>query len=228
MEGMEINSIIGLDGVKGVMFDCYKTLVDISTDESSMRTYEPLSRWLSYHGVNLSPEGLMREYKRLCKEAIEGRCERHSEIKVEDIFGRICRERASWPINDMTVGMEAARIFRSSSIRRLQAFPQSIKLLETLRSHPLGVVSNGQRVFSENELRHLGLYGYFKFVLFSSDFGYKKPDHRIFLAGAERLGLRPEEILYIGDSQGNDLIPSRQLGMKSMHVEDAWRFFRVA
>ncbi len=170
----------------------------------------------------------MREYKRLCKEAIEGRWERHSEIKVEDIFARICRERASWPINDITVGIEAARIFRSSSIRRLQAFPQSIRLLETLRSYPLGVVSNGQRVFSENELRHLGLYGYFKFVLFSSDFGYKKPDHRIFLAGAERLGLRPEEILYIGDSQGNDLIPSRQLGMKSMHVEDAWRFFRVA
>jgi hypothetical protein len=43
MEGLEINSIIGLDGVKGVMFDCYITLVDISTDESSVRTYEPIS-----------------------------------------------------------------------------------------------------------------------------------------------------------------------------------------
>jgi putative hydrolase of the HAD superfamily len=95
----------------------------------------------------------MKEYKRLCKEVIEGRWERHSEIKVEDIFARIRRERASWPINDVTVGIEAARIFRSSSIRRLQAFPQSIRLLETLRSYPLGVVSNGQRVFSENELR---------------------------------------------------------------------------
>jgi putative hydrolase of the HAD superfamily len=210
------------------MFDCYKTLVDIRTNENSVRTYEPLSRWLSYHGVKLSPDALMNEYKWRCKEEIERSWEMHREIKVEDIFSNICRNHASWPINEITIGIEAARIFRSSSIRRLQAFPQSIRLLDTLRNYPLGVVSNGQRVFSENELRHLGLYGYFKFVLFSSDFGYKKPDHRIFLAGAERLGLRPEEILYVGDSQGNDLIPSRLLGMKSMHVEDAWRFFRVA
>ena len=209
------------------MFDCYKTLVNISTDENSVKTYEPLSKWLSYYGVRLSPDELMREYKRLCKEAIERSWEMHTEIKVEDIFARICRERASWPINEVTVGIEAARIFRSSSIRRLHAFPESVRLLNCLRSYPLGIVSNGQRVFSENELRHLGLYGYFKFVIFSSDFGYKKPDHRIFLAGAERLGLRPDEILYIGDSPGNDLVPSRQLGMKAMHVEEAWRFFRV-
>ena len=97
-----------------MMFDCYKTLVNISTDENSVKTYEPLSKWLSYYGVRLSPDELMREYKRLCKEAIERSWEMHTEIKVEDIFARICRERASWPINEVTVGIEAARIFRSS------------------------------------------------------------------------------------------------------------------
>jgi len=108
------------------------------------------------YGVKLSPEELMWEYKRLCKEAIEGRWEKHSEIKVVDIFARICRKKASWPINEVTVRIETARIFRSSSIRKLQASPQSIMLLETLRSYPQGGVSNCQRVFSENELKHLG------------------------------------------------------------------------
>jgi putative hydrolase of the HAD superfamily len=100
--------------------------------------------------------------------------------------------------------------------------------LEKLRGYPLGIVSNGQRVFSELELRQLGLYGYFNFVIFSSDFGYKKPDSRIFMAGAGNLGLPPHEILYIGDSWDNDIHPSRGIGMKAMHIEEAWRHFEVA
>ena len=218
------------NGIKGIMFDCYKTLIDIKTDEHSVATYEPVSRWLMYHGVKVSPDQLLKEYKCKCKEEIERCWERHSEIKIESIFSKICRQHSSWDINEETVGIEAARIFRSSSIRRLQAFPQSIRLLEKLRSmgYPMGIVSNGQRVFSELEVKHLGLSNYFKFILFSSDFGVKKPHHRIFLEGASQLSLQPGEIMYIGDSFENDINPSRQVGMKAMHIEEAWRQFKVA
>jgi putative hydrolase of the HAD superfamily len=166
----EANHLIdsqGLYGVKGIIFDCYKTLIDIETNESSIKTYRPVSRWLMYHGVNISSEDLMREYNWRCKEEIERCHEWHSELKVEEIFSTIIRHHASWPVNDVTVGIEAARLFRSASLRYLQAFPQTMRLLERLRDYPLGIVSNGQRVFSELELRQLGLYGYFKFVLFS-------------------------------------------------------------
>ncbi|NPV63694.1 MAG: HAD family hydrolase [Methanotrichaceae archaeon] len=215
----------GFYGVKGVLFDCYNTLIDIKTNERDIKSYEPVSKWLKYHGVNISPQDLMNEYRWRCKDELERRGEWHSELKVEEIFSRICRERASWPINDATVGIEAARLFRAASIRRLRPFPQSVQLLQKLRGYPLGIVSNGQRVFSELELRQLGLHGYFNFVLFSSDFGYKKPDSRIFLAGAGHLGMSPQNILYIGDSWDNDIHPSRGLGMKAMHIEEAWRHF---
>jgi putative hydrolase of the HAD superfamily len=217
----------GLDGVKGIIFDCYKTLIDIKTDESSSKTYKPVANWLRYHGVTISPDDLMNEYKWRCKMEIERDQCWHSELRVEDIFAQIARHNASWPINDAAVGVEAARLFRSASVRRLRPFPQSLRLLERLRSYPMGIVSNGQRIFSEQELRHLGLYGHFRFVLFSSDLGFKKPDSRIFLTGASRLGLKPEEILYIGDSLENDINPSRGLGMKAMHIEDMWRYFNI-
>lgn len=217
----------GLSGVKGVMFDCYKTLIDIKTDEKDLKTYEPVSKWLMYHGVNISSQNLLNEYRWRCKEELERRGEWHCEIKVEDIFSKICRQHAQWPINDITVGIEAARLFRSSSVRRLRPFPQSLKLLEKLKGYPLGVVSNGQRVFSDQELRQLGLLGFFKFVIFSSDFGFKKPDSRIFKAGADNLGLPNHEILYIGDSWDNDIHPSRGIGMKAMHIEEAWKHFEV-
>ncbi len=64
-------------------------------------------------------------------------------------------------------------------------------------------------------------------MLFSSDVGYKKPDSRIFMAIASNFDLAPHEILYVGDSFENDLNPSSALGMKAMHIEEAWRYFGV-
>lgn len=130
--------VLGLGGVRGVMFDCYKTLIDIKTDENSVETYRPVSRWLKYHGVAISSEDLMREYKRKCREEIDRCNERHPELKVEEIFSRVIRERGSWPVDDKNVGIEAARLFRSASLRRLKAFPQSLKLLEKAQGLPSG------------------------------------------------------------------------------------------
>jgi putative hydrolase of the HAD superfamily len=151
----------------------------------------------------------------------------YPEIRVEKTFEVICKQNSLWDIDEKTLGEETARAFRSASLRRLQVFPQSVRLLDELKEYPLGVVSNGQRVFSEIELRYLNLFDHFKSVIFSSDLGFKKPDPRIFLAGARALGLNEKEVLYIGDNFENDIIPSVKLGMKAMHIEEAWRFFKV-
>jgi putative hydrolase of the HAD superfamily len=217
----------GLQGIKGVLFDCYKTLIDIVTDEDDQKTYECVSNWLIYQGVRITPDQLKREYKGSCLLGTQSSGQEHPEVRVEKMFEGICKQHSLWDIDKTTLGEETARAFRSASLRRLQVFPQSMRLLEELREYPLGVVSNGQRVFSEIELRYLDLFDHFKSVIFSSDLGFKKPDPRIFLAGARALGLNEEEVLYIGDNFENDIIPSVKLGMKAMHIEEAWRFFKV-
>jgi putative hydrolase of the HAD superfamily len=217
----------GLQGIKGILFDCYKTLIDIVTDEDDQKTYECVSNWLIYQGVRITPDQLKREYKGSCLLGTQSSGQEHPEVRVEKMFGGICKQHSLWDIDETTLGEETARAFRSASLRRLQVFPQSMRLLEELKEYPLGVVSNGQRVFSEIELRYLDLFDHFKSVIFSSDLGFKKPDPRIFLAGVRALGLKEEEVLYIGDNFENDIIPSVKLGMKSMHIEEAWRFFKV-
>ena len=217
----------GLQGIKGILFDCYKTLIDIVTDEDDQKTYECVSNWLIYQGVRITPDQLKREYKGSCLLGTQSSGQEHPEVRVEKMFEGICKQHSLWDIDKTTLGEETARAFRSASLRRLQVFPQSMRLLEELKGYPLGVVSNGQRVFSEIELRYLDLFDHFKSVIFSSDLGFKKPDPRIFLAGARALGLNEEEVLYIGDNFENDIIPSVKLGMKAMHIEEAWRFFKV-
>jgi len=76
-------------------------------------------------------------------------------------------------------------------------------------------------------MRYLGLHDQFSHIIFSSDFGHKKPDPRIFLEAAKLLCLDPEEILCIGDNFDNDIIPASRLGMKAMHIEEAWKLFGV-
>lgn len=217
----------GLHGIKGILFDCYKTLIDIVTDEEDQKTYESLSNWLIYQGVRITPDQLKKEYKGSCLLGTQGARQEYPEVRVEKIFEVICKQHSIWDIDEKTLGEETARAFRSASLRRLQVFPQSMRLLKELKGYPLGVVSNGQRVFSEIELRYMDLFDHFQSVIFSSDLGFKKPDPRIFLEGARALGLNEEEVLYIGDNFENDIIPSVKLGMKAMHIEEAWRFFKV-
>ena len=76
-------------------------------------------------------------------------------------------------------------------------------------------------------MRYFGLYDKFKNVIFSSDFGHKKPDPRIFLEATKQMGLEPEEVMSIGDNFDNDIVPSSRLGMKAMHIEEAWKYFGV-
>jgi putative hydrolase of the HAD superfamily len=215
-----------LEGIKGIIFDCYNTLIDIKTDDVDLDTYNQVSNWLIYQGVKIDPEELMAEYKKMSKEELESRWEKNPEIKIELVFGKICKKHALWDINESAVGLDAARAFRAASLRQFSALHQSVKLLKELEGYPMGIVSNAQAIYAEAELKYLDLHKHFKFVIYSSEFGHRKPDPRIILEGARKLGLKPEEILSIGDNEEQDITPSEKLGMKAMNIEEAWKLLK--
>lgn len=211
-----------LEGVKGVLFDCYDTLIEIKTDEDRIETYEAVCRWLHYQGVGIEPRTLREEYHRRVQRWMRHTGEKYPEVRLEEIFRGICRDFRLWEIDDMSLGIQTARTFRAASIRRFRAIPKSVRLLEYLGDFPKGIVSNGQRVFSEIELKYLGLHGYFDEIVFSSDLGYKKPDPRIFRMALDGLNLDPADALFIGDSFENDILGAQKVGMSSLFIREAW------
>jgi len=50
----------------------------------------------------------------------------------------------------------------------------------------------------------------------SGEEGIRKPDPAIYALGAERIGLPPEEIVFVDDLRGN-LKPAREMGMATVH-----------
>ena len=209
--------------VAGVLFDCYGTLIDILTDERDTETYRNLARWLIYQGVMVAPDDLRVLYTCHVREAIEQTGGLYPEVRVEEIFAGICAEHAIRKIDAGRLGIETARAFRAASLRRLGIIEESRRLLDLFCAEKLGVVSNGQRVFSEQEMRMLNLYDRFDFVIFSSDLGYQKPDPRIYTAALEQMGVPACGVLFIGDDHENDVAAPRRLGMQALHVAEAWR-----
>lgn len=80
----------------------------------------------------------------------------------------------------------------------------------------LGLICNtgytGGRVLRQVLGRH-GLIGYFEVLTFSNEFGWLKPDPRIFRHTLAELGVPPEHALHVGDTEEMDVAGARATGM---------------
>jgi putative hydrolase of the HAD superfamily len=95
--------------------------------------------------------------------------------------------------------------------------PEALRRVSEM-GYRLGIVSNADgRV--EALLQRLGLAELVEFVIDSHAVGVSKPDPRIFRMGAERLGLAPERVLYVGDLYAIDVIGSRAAGLQPLLLD---------
>jgi len=90
--------------------------------------------------------------------------------------------------------------------------PEMIDLVINLKkNYRLAILSNSDPVNSENYTR-LGWYQYFDPIILSHEVHLLKPDKRIYEITLEKLGLKPEECLFI-DDQADCLVPAADMGM---------------
>jgi putative hydrolase of the HAD superfamily len=87
------------------------------------------------------------------------------------------------------------------------------QLLVSLKGrYDLGIVSNFygnlDRVFED-----LGIRDLFPCIIDSSCEGVLKPDPRIFQAALDRMGIRPDEAVFVGDNPGRDMEGAKGVGM---------------
>jgi putative hydrolase of the HAD superfamily len=105
----------------------------------------------------------------------------------------------------------------------LKTMPASVALLKRLaksKKHRLGVISNNSHEWSEYAKKDLGLGQYFDDWISSSDVHLAKPGKEIFLLAVERIGVKPEECVFI-DNQKNNIDGASELGMSVIHFKSA-------
>jgi HAD superfamily hydrolase (TIGR01509 family) len=104
--------------------------------------------------------------------------------------------------------------------RRGDLLPGCRRALRRLeRRYRLGIVTNGIDRVQRSRLRAAGLERHFSVIVTSQSCGFAKPDPRIFGAALSTLGLRPRQVLYVGDDAGVDGAAAAAAGIPFVWID---------
>ena len=102
----------------------------------------------------------------------------------------------------------------------IEPYPDALDTLQKLRALGVktGIITNGFRQDYETVLAKTGLKDLFDIAVGSDDCHATKPDRRIFTYALEKLNVRPEEVIFIGDSRKYDYEGAKQAGLMPLLI----------
>jgi putative hydrolase of the HAD superfamily len=146
---------------------------------------------------------------------------RTCEITADEIFSQVLLSWELEPAGKLGIAIDS---FFSFFQRQSCAYPDVVAELERLRERgvPLGILTDVPygmpRDFVQRDLDRAGISGLFNVLLTSIEVGVRKPDPRGYLALAARLGIAPEEMLYVGN-EAKDIIGARRAQFRSAFLD---------
>lgn len=205
--------------MKGIIFDYGGTL-----DTNGVHWSEVL--WKAYQKENIK---VTKEAFRDAYVFAERRLEAEPVVLPEDNFLAVLRKKTDietrylmdngiWEVDELTRRPDAEHIALDCYIEARKQVSKSIEILKQLAGkYKLALVSN----FYGNLESVLSDFGFdcFSTVVESAVVGVRKPDARIFSIALERMGLNAEEVVVVGDSLKNDIMPAKSVGCKTMWLK---------
>ena len=213
------------------IFDLYGTLVDIHTNESKASLWKNMACIFSMMGADYDEAELKRAYKQAVKEELdillprmqkklsdETLSEGEVEILLDNVFHKLLEVKGIQA--DQERISQIGITFRSLSMSYINLYEGAAELLARLKNSGKKVylLSNAQRVFTEPEMRMLGIYELFEGILYSSDAGVKKPSFHFYDQLFHKYGLKKEESVMIGNEYRADILGAENYGIDSMYV----------
>lgn len=130
----------------------------------------------------------------------------------------------SWQWADAPSGNVLAEHYDTKFGDHNVIFPDSAKLLAELKSrgYIVGIITNGPSLLQHHKLDTSGLRTYCDIVVVSGDINIHKPDPAIFMYTADKLGLKTEECVYVGDHPINDIQGALAAGMHPIRMNYGW------
>lgn len=172
----------------------------------------------SIRGVALDMDGLMFDTEPLYHRAADTLLARHGHRYEDAVRRQMMGQPGPKAIQIMVdyygltdsweeVLAESDAIFSSYLATELRPLPGLYELLELFDTLalPYGVATSSRRSFAEEILGRGNVLQRMQFVLTGDDVRHGKPDPEIYLLAADRLQIRPEEMLVLEDSENGCL-----------------------
>ena len=158
-------------------------------------------------------------------ECVKKRCEviiESNNIDRQEFYDRVeeCAKTDSYAVRTAALyyGAEIPRWYGKFE----KLYPDTKMILEILsQKYKLGVIAN-QVAGTKDRLDNWGIGKYFDVVVASAEAECAKPDLKIFNLALEQAGCKPNEAVMIGDRLDNDVVPAKQLGMKTVWVRQGF------
>ena len=205
-----------------LIFDLYGTLVDIHTEEDQV-VWEKTAFYFGFYGAGYTGESLKAAFRAELKkrEAKAGQSyECFPDIPFEQVMAELFRAKGVTE-NAEILGVNAAQLFRISSLDYVNLYPGVLDALKELRQrgYRLWLLSNAQRIFTAYELRLLGLGDQLDGIYISSDYRCRKPDIRFFNALITERDLDPEKCIMIGNDLETDIGGAKGAGLATFYMQ---------
>ena len=204
-----------------LVFDLYGTLVDIHTEESDL-VWEKTAFYFGFYGARYTGPELKAAFEKALKrrEAKAGQSyECFPDIPFETVMAELFREKGVTE-NAEILGINAAQLFRISSLEYIKLYPHALEALAKLRKagYRLWLLSNAQAIFTAYELRLLGLGDQLDGIYLSSNYQCRKPDLRFYQALISDQNLDVEKTMMIGNDRQTDIAGAKAAGMATLYM----------
>jgi len=209
--------------IKGIIFDVNGTLSEIRTNEWHDDVYRVISNLLSYQGILLDPSVVKFFYFQGMKEQRSARVDRYPEFNTVEIFREIIAQHStdftrSLPREKLeqlpTLLAEAHRAASRFVLHRYFGVEETIRHLH--QNYHLAIITDAQTAYAFPELHAVGLSDYFDPIIVSGNFGYRKPDERLFASALADMKMNASEVLYVGNDMYRDVYGAQRAGIKTV------------
>lgn len=209
----------GSGKIKAIVFDADGTLYELRAGKA----YEKLFAYLA--GVAGSDpktvEAIWRGHINniLNSKDARSREKRRREYSIEIVLGQlgVLDKKAVASATE-----KALEIFWKQVLSDLKYRKSDISAIAGLKEKFILAVASDE--YRKNLEMKLGfVFGswkkYFRFIISADDTGELKPSEKYAVLAVQKLGLVPDEIIFVGDSWERDLAPAKLYGMKTLLVK---------
>jgi putative hydrolase of the HAD superfamily len=197
--------------LRAVIFDFFGTLT----------TSTPASVWEEHAARSAAPLGIPSLRWRQALDDSWGERATGALGGLAETFQVLARRCGADPGPDALAAACAARVASQQDlICNLRPDAESTIRRLAARAVPVGVLSDCSVELAE-AWPSLPIAGLVAARVLSCEEGRRKPDPELFRATAGRLGVPPEDCLYVGDGGGNELSGASAVGMTAYLLRDA-------
>jgi putative hydrolase of the HAD superfamily len=197
--------------IKAIFFDLDDTLYDRSQFEINAYKFIDQKLWKKYD----LKKGVI--YKNLIK--IKNLHNYNYRKLFEDTFEKIKVD----PKKKNVFERNCLKYYREFVPSKLRLFPNTLNVLKKIKkeNYFIGIITNGRIKKQKTKIKILNIEKYFNLIVYARNFGKKKekPNPHSFNFISQKLKIKPDEIIYIGDNPKTDYVGAKNAKVNFLRIK---------